>query len=224
VRYAQIAVATRMVFHQTAAPAGWTKDTTANLNDTALRVTTGTVGSRTAGKAFTTLLATAKAVSTGGTTVTGSTAATVDSTNLNLAVANTNLNLAVAGHALTESEMPAHRHQSFINAAGTAGTTHDLSSLLSPAVTMTAEGNLNYVMKRSATGGDATIGRTSQEGAGAAHDHTLSGTPGNHNHSLTGTATSHGHTSPGHTHSIATHNHTIDLDLNYHDVIICARA
>lgn len=36
---------TRMTFNQTAAPTGWTKDTTAALNDSALRVVTGTVGS-----------------------------------------------------------------------------------------------------------------------------------------------------------------------------------
>jgi len=34
---------TVMVFSQTAAPTGWTKDTSSN-NDTALRVTTGTIG------------------------------------------------------------------------------------------------------------------------------------------------------------------------------------
>jgi microcystin-dependent protein len=36
---------TRMLFQQTAAPTGWTKDTTAALNDTALRIVTGSVGS-----------------------------------------------------------------------------------------------------------------------------------------------------------------------------------
>lgn len=46
---------TRMLFQQTAAPTGWTKDTTANLNDTALRIVTGTVGSRTANSAFSTV-------------------------------------------------------------------------------------------------------------------------------------------------------------------------
>ena len=35
---------TDMVFHQTSAPTGWTKNTTAALNDGALRTTTGTVG------------------------------------------------------------------------------------------------------------------------------------------------------------------------------------
>lgn len=36
---------TRMSFNQTAAPVGWTKDTTAALNDSILRIVTGTVGS-----------------------------------------------------------------------------------------------------------------------------------------------------------------------------------
>lgn len=36
---------TRMAFNQTAAPTGWTKDTTAALNDSILRIVTGTAGS-----------------------------------------------------------------------------------------------------------------------------------------------------------------------------------
>ena len=34
---------TRMSFQQTAAPTGWTKDTTAAINDTAMRLTTGSL-------------------------------------------------------------------------------------------------------------------------------------------------------------------------------------
>ena len=34
-----------MSFNQTAAPTGWTKDTTAALNDSIMRIVTGTVGS-----------------------------------------------------------------------------------------------------------------------------------------------------------------------------------
>lgn len=36
---------TRLVFNQTSAPTGWTKDTTAELNDSIMRIVTGTVGS-----------------------------------------------------------------------------------------------------------------------------------------------------------------------------------
>jgi hypothetical protein len=39
------AAGTRMLFNQTAAPTGWTKDTTAALNDTAIRIVTGAVSS-----------------------------------------------------------------------------------------------------------------------------------------------------------------------------------
>jgi microcystin-dependent protein len=36
---------TRMAFNQTSAPTGWTKDTTSALNDSIMRIVTGTVGS-----------------------------------------------------------------------------------------------------------------------------------------------------------------------------------
>lgn len=46
----------RVVCQKNTAPTGWTKDTTTSgLNDTALRFTTGTVGSSTGGLAFTTV-------------------------------------------------------------------------------------------------------------------------------------------------------------------------
>lgn len=84
---------TRMLFHQTAAPTGWTKDTaTANLNDSALRLTTGTV---TPGGTvvFSTVFGTARATSA---TAPGSTdAAAPGSTD---------------GFTLTTTEMPAHTH------------------------------------------------------------------------------------------------------------------
>lgn len=38
-------VGTRTSFNQTAAPTGWTKDVTAALNDSIMRIVTGTVGS-----------------------------------------------------------------------------------------------------------------------------------------------------------------------------------
>ena len=72
---------TKMLFQQTAAPTGWTK-VTGSGNDTALRVTTGTVG--TGGSvAFETAFASHTPTASGG---------------------------AVASHTLTTSEMPAHTH------------------------------------------------------------------------------------------------------------------
>lgn len=61
---ADFPVGTRMLFNQTAAPTGWTKDTTAALNDSALRIITGTVGSG-GSAAFSTALG---VISIGGST------------------------------------------------------------------------------------------------------------------------------------------------------------
>ena len=78
---AAFASGTKMIFNQTAAPTGWTK-VTGSGNDTALRVTTGTVG--TGGSvAFETAFASHTPTASGG---------------------------AVASHTLTTSEMPAHTH------------------------------------------------------------------------------------------------------------------
>ena len=53
---------TKMLFHQSAAPTGWTKQTT--INDSALRVVSGTSGGGTGGSvAFSTLFATGKTYS-----------------------------------------------------------------------------------------------------------------------------------------------------------------
>jgi hypothetical protein len=56
-----------MIFQQTSAPTGWTKETTATYNDSALRFTTGTVGTGGA-DAFNTLFGTSK--TTAGFTLT----------------------------------------------------------------------------------------------------------------------------------------------------------
>jgi len=72
---------TRMMFQQTAAPTGWTKDTT--HNDKALRITNGTV-------------------ETGGTNSFSTSFAsyTPDGSN----------ELTIAGHSLSVDEMPVHKH------------------------------------------------------------------------------------------------------------------
>lgn len=66
---------TKLLFHQAAAPTGWTKQTT--VNDAALRVVSGTTGGDTGGSvAFSTLFAAGKAV-----TLSGNVGATTLTTN-----------------------------------------------------------------------------------------------------------------------------------------------
>jgi hypothetical protein len=82
-------VGTKMLFNQTASPTGWTK-VTGSGNDTALRVTTGTVG--TGGSvAFETAFASQSTTPT----ITQPTASSG----------------SVSGHAITESELDNHSHQ-----------------------------------------------------------------------------------------------------------------
>lgn len=58
------AAGTRVLFHQTAAPTGWAKETNAVYNDAALRIVTGTVGTGGA-DAFSTHFGTGKVTGTG---------------------------------------------------------------------------------------------------------------------------------------------------------------
>ena len=82
---AVFASGTKMLFQQTAAPTGWTKDT--SHNDKALRITSGTVG--TGGSvAFETAFASQTPAGTISTSVTGT----------------------VANHTLTTSQIPSHTH------------------------------------------------------------------------------------------------------------------
>ena len=88
---------TKMIFNQTSSPTGWTKDTSSN-DDSALRVTTGTVG--TGGSAgFATAMATPS--------VSGSVGLTGDLASGNLAVS---ISGSISDTTLTTSEIPSHRH------------------------------------------------------------------------------------------------------------------
>lgn len=88
---------TKMIFNQTSSPTGWTKDTVSN-DDSALRVTTGTVG--TGGSAgFATAMATPS--------VSGSVGLTGDLAAGNLAVS---ISGEVSTTTLSTGSMPSHRH------------------------------------------------------------------------------------------------------------------
>lgn len=98
---AAIPAGTRMLFQQTAAPTGWTKQTT--HDNKALRVVSGTAGSG-GSTAFTSVFASrTPAGSIGSTTSTG----TVGSTTL------------------AESQIPSHTHSSWYRGSAGAGTIYD---------------------------------------------------------------------------------------------------
>lgn len=209
---------TKMLFQQTSAPTGWTKDTT--HNNKALRLVNGTVG--TGGTtAFTTVFA--------SRTPTGSNAATTATgTNSSTAVSidNTTATGTVGATALTTAQLPAHTHSSG-SLAGTAASAGAHTHTVPFAVT--GSGGPMQVVDNNGTQSDTET--TSSAGA---HTHTVdvnsgstgsTGTDATHTHSFTGTA--HNHTSPTHTHTFTgtSHNHTwtgvaMDFAVQYVDFII----
>lgn len=145
---------TKMIFNQTSSPTGWTKDTVSN-DDSALRVTTGTVG--TGGSAgFATAMATPA--------VSGSVGLTGDLAAGNLAVS---VSGNISDTTLSTTQMPSHSHSwgwysgSSYNPGGS--TPYGLNNRNAPA--------------------NQNVG-TNSAGSGGAHNHahtlsgTMTGTPG----------------------------------------------
>lgn len=187
-------VGTKMLFQQTAAPTGWTKDTT--HNNKALRVVTGTASSGGA-TGFSSVFGSSK--------VTGSTAPGTDSTGAHTHTAVTGSEAAhthavtVNSHTLTTAEMPAHNHDIKVSTTDTGGATSFLKLSTTVSVTDT---NTTWVQN---------------EGGGGGHTHTApaSGAGSSHNHSISSDG--------GHTHTVNSHTHALSLDLQFVDLIIATK-
>lgn len=167
---------TKMLFQQTAAPTGWTKDTT--HNNKALRVVTGTASSG-GSVAFTTAFA-SKGVSgsIGSTTVTGT----------------------VQNHTLTTAQIPAHTHgPGTLTITGTTNTTGahtHTATVPNTSATLGLSSNTDDIDNSGQTSsagdhshtvsGTVNGGATASAGSGGAHNHGLS--MNSHNHTFTGTA------------------------------------
>jgi len=170
---------TKMLFQQTTAPTGWTKDTT--HDNKALRVVSGTAG-------------------TGG------------SASFTAVFAGRN----VGDTALTTAQLPIHGHT--INAnTGTASANH-VHGVSDP-------GHAHTYSKRNAqyTGS----GYPGFDGSGDAHIDANRGTlAAITNISLTASGADHVHNlngGTGATGSGSTHSHSIDLAVQYVDLIICSK-
>ena len=160
---------TRMMFAQTAAPTGWTKDTV-NYNNHSLRVVTGTAG--TGGTVdFTTAFASQAVSGTiANTTATGSIST---STSVSLSASG-----SVSATTLAESQIPSHVHSVPGNTSNSSGSPFRILSNTNSVTNVTNNTN--------ATGGSGshTHGFTdpsysassSSSFTGTAHNHTFTGT------------------------------------------------
>lgn len=150
---------TKMLFQQTAAPTGWTKDTT--HNNKALRVVSGSAssgGSLDFTDAFgsRTVSGTSGATAAGGTV--GNTALTVDQLPFHQHyISNTNTNINPSSSPLTSSN--------YVAKQGNPGNQND------------------YTLAGSGDG--ATIGLSSGIGSNNSHTHTFSGSSHTHSFSTT---------------------------------------
>ena len=140
------AAGTKMLFQQTTAPTGWTKDTT-NNNDSVIRVVTGTAG-------------------TGGTNA----LSTLDATAVG--TINSSISGSTGSHSLTEAQLPAHRHFAFRNTNAFDGINSALSSS-ETAARGSGFGGGSFDEKYAIGGvsSDGNVGRTSATGSGSGHSH-----------------------------------------------------
>lgn len=242
---------TKMLFVQTAAPTGFTKDVT--HNNKALRIVNGTAG--TGGStAFTTVFASRTPAGSIDTVVaTGSISSvsvtgTTDATTQSGTIGNTTDTGTVGGTAITVANLPAHDH-----GAGTYAFSDTTSSDGSHTHGIH---NGNAVIGAGGAGTTSVSAVSDNDGsssniadAAGAHTHTVSGpvtgTSGStgsgttHTHSLTMNAHNHTFTGNSHTHTFTsnTHNHTftgtghghtftgtaMDFAVQYVDVIIATK-
>lgn len=219
---------TRMLFQQTAAPTGWTKDTT--HNNKALRLVSGavTVGGSVA---FTTAFSSATAT----TTVTqsgsvGGTALTIAQMPSHTHGPGTLAGAAASAGAHTHgpgtlggvaNSAGAHSHNFNLNSGGTSPSFSAVISQINESTTYgSAPGNQTFRVLSIATNGahthtvDVNAGATA---SGGAHAHTVDVNSGTTNSAGSGGA---------HDHSFAgdPHLHTTNLAVQYLDVIVCEKA
>jgi hypothetical protein len=169
---------TRILFQQTAAPTGWTKDTT--HDNKALRVVSGTVSSG-GSVAFTTAFASQAVSGTIGNTTATNQAATQGGT--------------VGDTTLSINQIPAHSHSG--TTAGGGSHRHRIGSVQNNGpfgcITRTQSTDGSTWPNGTEVGNHTHTFSTNNSGGGGSHNHTFSGSSHNHtqdahNHAFTGTA------------------------------------
>ena len=244
---------TKMLFQQTAAPTGWTKDTNTNVDNRALRVVNGAVStggslgftsafssSRTpAGNVSITSLSCSNVAAEGSTSIGAST----------VSVDNATQGGSIGGTTLSVNQMPSHSHSTNSHAHSFSGTTNDPGG----HTHQYSQPYQGQGVDTDSHGHDTSVVKTIQNNqtwADGAHSHTYSGTTGgespntnsdgggqSHTHSFSGSSHSHTLSSHSHTTSFSGSQHTHDIgssgvsfsgsnmnfQVQYIDVIICSK-
>jgi hypothetical protein len=190
---------TRMLFQQTSAPTGWTKDTS-DTNNRALRVVSGSAGSG-GSVAFTTAFA---SQSVGGSIANTSAGGSIANATAGGSISNTSAGGTVGNHTLSTSQIPSHQHEMRQLAAGLG---------CGPNISQAG------IVGTAACATNNTAAYTFNTGGGGSHNHSFSGS--SHNHSFSGSAHNHSFTGSAHNHSFS--GTAINLAVQYLDVIIASK-
>jgi hypothetical protein len=209
-----IPAGTVMIFKQTAAPTGWTKDTTAALNDSALRIVTGTVttgGSVAFSTAFASQSVSGTLSSTTATNQNTTATGTVSSSS-----SSSNTTATNQATTISTSTMPSHNH-ALLNG-------FNANLYLSDGRVGGIGGGFNVAQNYVdyVTGDGAfNLPLISFTGSSGSHNHGQDA----HNHPI---STSSSFTGTAHTHTQDAHTHTftgtaINLAVKYIDFIIASK-
>ena len=222
---------TKMLFHQTSAPTGWTKVTT--HNNKALRVVSGSAGSG-GSNAFTTAFA-ARGINAnaGNTTAGGNVSVSVANATQggnvsianatqggNVSIANANTSGTVNNHTLSTNQMPSHSHNVTLKYSQHNCRGGGCSGGIQP-------GSSNSSAGSNATSNAGGNGGHSHGFSGSSHSHNASFSGSSHNHNASFSGSSHSHNANGsfsgtaHNHSISVGN--LDMAVQYIDVIIATK-
>jgi hypothetical protein len=196
-----------MLFAQTSAPTGFTKNTSTGDNS-ALRVTTGTASSG-GSVAFTTAFASQTPTGSVSTTVNNQTATNQATTATNIGVTATNQAATATNQAFTPSGSVSVTSVSGSAGATTLSTPQIPSHNHSVGVVSEFPGSGAF----GGTGGPAGSFPTGNTGGGGSHTHPFSFSSGSGTFSgspATITQNSHNHTQDSHNHTQNSHNHTQD--------------
>ena len=209
-----------MLFQQTSAPTGWTKQTS-GVDNKALRVVSGTVGSGGSNAFSNTLASKTITANAANASPTGNITVSDTSATGNVSIDSATTGGSVDSHTLSTNEIPAHTHMLRSNSYQNQNSHRSNGPGWNNGLGTTAsyrENSIGEYRRRN------TINMyTEEQGGGGGHTHGFTGGSHNHNGTLSGTAHNHNasFTGSAHNHSITVSN--LDLAVQYLDVIIAAK-
>ncbi len=182
---------------------------TSNVENRALRVTSGTVGSGGSNAFTNTLASRGITANSGNATAGGNVSVANAAASGNISVSSVSTGGTVNNHTLSTNQIPSHSHNVLKK-----GSQHNCrgSGCLNPSGVQ--QGNANSTQGNQATG---------NTGGGGAHSHGFSGSSHNHNASFSGSNHTHNASFSGnaHNHSISVGN--LDMAVQYIDVIVATK-